>query len=600
MWRLLCLIVLGIWRVNGDFNPDTTDFDAYGVKIAANDFLLIEAQGSSTQFLVQYSPYDYGNISLQCSVSYDDSTHYVYTVGVGIKQNTTSSSYFYFAGEIVPQSATDQNVTFVGIWINQDWRNAQYYIANQQSISCDNFSLADLTIITGYGHQEFFVIAVEPYGQYVLGMAQDFIFSYQPFNTTSLTMKQSTPIWPNNITFSPLAADASQTFTVVAGLAQYSSASQVHKIPTIHVLRNSNLNVLTSWSYTSRSGSWQSRLSYMNSDSWNKQYTMSVKINPFDATRVLVGMPFLNTVFLFVIQNNGYNITLVSTADNGEYVGFGKSVVWLTSSQAAFLVSTYSLDYSNFISSSIYVYTSLNSTTIPSSPTVKIPNIEQSIPSSINSLLIQTISTPESLAILDTDGDILLLLAAPPGYYASSNDAIWLTDSAIPIVSSTVICLSGMYKSDSGIHPCFPCPSGTLNLGGFPCISCNACLPTTFCPMGAVYGVDSKILDSSSQAYAYPRSPELTQYEDILLSNMFYIGSTAHCIVVSPVFWASIIGVIALLTMIGIHLLHWFFRSAKSAQMTNVLKEVFRRTDLIVGYLYFSVIYEYYLLIFVG
>ncbi|CAF3726492.1 unnamed protein product [Rotaria socialis] len=253
---------------------------------------------------------------------------------------------------------------------------------------------------------------------------------------------------------------------------------------------------------------------------------MSVKINSADSARVLVGMPFINTVFLFVVSNNGSSISLASSGSNGQYVGCGKSVAWLTSSQAAVLVSTYSLDNSTWYSSNIYLYTSLTTTTIPSSYSSLIPNIQQQLPSTISSQLIQAVSTPESLAVLDVNGNILLILATPAGTYAATSVSSLSGTASIPMVSSSTACIAGTYKSSSGIHPCSLCPSGTRNPGGGPCISCINCSSNSFCPWGTVFEVNETYLTSQSQAYAYPRSPELTAYEDIVLSNSFAIAES--------------------------------------------------------------------------
>ncbi|CAF3726476.1 unnamed protein product [Rotaria socialis] len=248
MWSLLLFLVLNKYTVYGDFNPGTSNYDAYGVKIAVNNMLLVEAQSAAATFLVQFSPYNYTRSTLQCTIDYDDTTHYVYTVGVGFYQNTSAYPYFYFAGEIPNVwAATDSsghNGTFIGIWVNQDPNNTQSYVNSQQSISCDYFQVENLQFISTYGHQEFFVVAIEPYGQYAIGMATDFIFIYYPFSSSNITLKQSTPVWPNNATFHPLAADATGTFTVVAGLLKNSAQSQVRATPTVYVLRNSNLSIL--------------------------------------------------------------------------------------------------------------------------------------------------------------------------------------------------------------------------------------------------------------------------------------------------------------------------------------------------------------------
>ncbi|CAF4949856.1 unnamed protein product [Rotaria sp. Silwood1] len=586
MYLLFLIILLHDEKVIGTFSPDTSDYDAYGSKIAANDVLFVQAYGVGKTFLVQFAPYNYTFDSLQCSINYDDTTHYVYSVGIGQKQNTTLNPYFYFSGEIVSNdwSGTDtsgKNGTFIGIWINQDSKTVQQYILGRQSLSCDYFKVNHLEFISSYEHQEFFVIAVEPYGQYVIGLATDFGFIYRPFSNITMTTKVGNDIWPNNSTFYPCAADASETFTVVAGFVENSARSRVRATPTVYLIWNTNLTILSTWSYSATNNSWQSRLTYSSVNSWSSQYTMSVKINSDDSTRVLVGMPFLNTVFLFIVGNHGESLILASSFENGQAVGYGKSVTWLTNSQAAILVSTYSLNYLTWYSSKIYLYTSLNDTIVPSSPSAVFPNAQQPLPSTINSKLIRIVSTPASLAILDNNGGVVLILAETSGYYASTDISNSPVAAAMPVVSHSIKCIGGTYKSDTGVHPCILCPSGSRNLGIVASISCMTCSLTSFCPLGAVYEINSTLLISISQAYAYPRSPDMDVFEDILLNNMFSLGSTGHCLVVSPIFWTLILLTIFFILFLGIALLYWSFPPEKRDQLLTIIKNIFQRTDLV-------------------
>jgi hypothetical protein len=588
MWLIFLIILLHTNIVISSFSPDTSDYDAYGLKIAANDVLFVQANGDVKTFLVQYAPYNYTFGSLQCSFDYDDPAHYVYSVGVGIKQNTTLNTYFYFAGEVVSQGLTGtdtsgKNGTFIGIWINTDPQNIQQYTPMKESLSCNYFKAEQLQFSSSYGHQEYFTIAVEPYGKYAIGLATDFAFIYQPLPIITMTNKSSSNVWPNNATFYPCRADASETFTIVAGFIKGAVTSRVRATPTVYLIWNNNLTVLSTWSYSATNNSWQSRLTYSSISSWNDKYTMSVKINSDDPTRVLVGMPFLNTVFLFVISNNGTNLRLASSRDNGQSVGYGKSVTWLTNSQAAILVSTYSLNYVAWYSSDIYLYTSLNDTIIPSLPSAVIPNAQQPLPSTISSQLIQIISTPESLAVLDIDGGVVLILAEAPGYYAATDSNNSPIVASMPVVSYPVLCIGGTYKSDAGVHPCILCPSGTRNPAGVPGISCINCSSSSFCPLGAVYEINSNLLSSLSQASAYPRSPGMTVFEDILLDNMFFWGSTVHCLIVSPIFWTLILLIIIALLLIGMASLHKCVRPPKPDQWRTKIKNIFEKTDLIVS-----------------
>ncbi|CAF1462073.1 unnamed protein product, partial [Rotaria sordida] len=78
-----------------------------------------------------------------------------------------------------------------------------------------------------------------------------------------------------------------------------------------------------------------------------------------------------------------------------------------------------------------------------------------------------------------------------------------------------------------------------------------------------IYEMNSTLLTSISQAYAYPRSPEMDVFEDILLNNMFSSGSTGHCLVVSPIFWTFILLAIFIILLLGIASLYWWFSPEK-------------------------------------
>ena len=585
-WISLLVLFL-IYSIVHSFSPDTNNFDDFGIKIAANNVLFVQARGTDETFLVQFSPYNYTNDTLQCTLPYDDATHYVYSVGVGIKQNATTNSFFYFSGEVVSQGgssfdASNRNGTFIGVWINRDPQSVLAYSNYSESISCDYFQADKLTFLASYDHQEYFVMGVEPYGQYAFGIATDFVFRYQPFPNPTISTQPGALVWPNNVTFYPCATDVTQTFMIVAGFVQNSPQVRVRATPTVYLIWNTNLTVLSTWSYTPTNNSWQSRLTYSGISSSSSQHTMSVKINIHDTTRVLVGMPFINTIFIFRVENNGTTLRLTTTRDNGPLIGFGKSVTWLTQSQAAILVTSYSLDSKIFYSSKIYVYTSMNSTQISSSPTAVIPNAQQPIPFIVNNEWIRLISTPSSLAILDITGGTMMILAEQPGYYASTDLTNSPVVAAMPVISHRTTCMGGTYKNDSGVHPCQLCPSGSRNSDENGAVMCVNCSSQRFCPLGALYEINDTWLANISQAYTYPRSPETDVFEDILLHNMFSLGSTGHCLVVSPIFWILILLFIIVVLLILMASMNLCIQQEKREVWQAKIKSVFQRTDFVV------------------
>ena len=589
MIRILIWILLLTYFTIESFSPTKSDFDAYGMKIAANDLLFVQAKGIEEAFLIQFAPYDNTTSSDQCLLYYLDSSNYIYSVGVGIKQKSLNSSLFYFFGEVITDGSSSQsepgrNRTFIGIAefrLDQSSTNVDPFTNLSQS-SCDLLNTKPLSFLSAYDHQEYAVMGVEPYGQYALVLTTDFVFRYQPFSTTEQIISRSGNLtWPQNITFFPCAIDLTETYTIVAGFVRNAAQSRVRVTPTVYLMSNGNFSILSSWSYAAPNNSWQARLSYSGIGIRNNRYTMSVKINPIDSKRVLVGMPFLNTVFMFVVENDNIILRSTNNADNERRTGYGKSVTWLSVSQAAILDWSYTLDGKTFIEAEVCIYTSINDTKIPIGPDAVIPNIHQVLPSTLTEEWIRMISTPSSIAVMDVNGGTMLILSAQPGFFANTSGTDASVTASIPVISQATPCLGGTYKSKVGIHWCDLCPSGTRNSNGTGAVSCLNCSSDSFCPLGSLYEVNPTFLTNQSQAYAYPKTPDMNVFEDILLNNMFTLGSTGHCLVVSPIFWILILLFIFFVFFIVMVSLNFCMSESKRQKCRKSVKAFFRQADFV-------------------
>jgi hypothetical protein len=308
-----------------------------------------------------------------------------------------------------------------------------------------------------------------------------------------------------------------------------------------------------------------------------------VKINSVDESRVLIGMPFINTVFVFVVENNGTTLRMASSTENGLSVGYGKSVSWLSATQAAILVSQYSLDYQTFFSSKVQLYKLNSDTNLLGSPTAVIPNSQQPLPSTMNNELIRIVSTPSSLAFLDVDGGSMIILATPAGNLASTDTSDSPVAASMPVVSHTVYCIGGTFKIDAGVHPCSLCPAGSRNPATTPATTCLNCSSDNYCSWGALYEINASLLVPETQAHAYPSSPETDVFEDILLNNMFSLSSSVACLRVSPLFWTLILMSIVILLLIGMASLNLCMQPNERDQLRTKIKSVFQRTDLVVS-----------------
>ncbi|CAF4583387.1 unnamed protein product, partial [Rotaria sp. Silwood2] len=78
------------------------DYDAYGVKIAMNEVLLIQAQSAKNppSVFIQFAPYNNTQTSLQCSINYSDILeNYIYSVAVVSPMDFQISLFFVFDSE---------------------------------------------------------------------------------------------------------------------------------------------------------------------------------------------------------------------------------------------------------------------------------------------------------------------------------------------------------------------------------------------------------------------------------------------------------------------------------------------------------------------
>ncbi|CAF2099121.1 unnamed protein product, partial [Rotaria magnacalcarata] len=447
MGFLLHLLILGGLPIcSGYFSPDTTDYDAYGLKMAANNLILVESQPDNTAFFILFPPYNNVSTGQQCSLDYDNGNDYVYSVGVGFQ---ASDSNFYAVGQVATGNGQDidlsgGNPTFIA-----------YYNATND-VQCGQIARTIISEIP-FLPDDFLVMVVHPTGQFVLGLTPNFVFRFNPSGSPTLITKTS--IWSNS-SFTPRAADIDTNFTIVAGIRVNSVSPRVLASVVVYLIDNTLSHIYSTWTYVPTNNSWQSLLKFSGYDSWSVKYTMSVDINNYNPTRVLIGVPCVNTVFHFIVGGGGTTLNLTDQRSSGNSVGFGKGVAWISSDQAVILANIYTLTFSSWLSSQIWVYTQLPSTSLVSTPTAIIPNSQQPIPSTISSELINLVSTPSGLVVLDVSGGILFILSTPPSYYASTDPNLAPDSIAIPSISTTQSCLAGMMKSDTGLHPCSLCPRG--------------------------------------------------------------------------------------------------------------------------------------------
>ena len=303
---------------------------------------------------------------------------------------------------------------------------------------------------------------------------------------------------------------------------------------------------------------------------------MSVSVNP-TAAQVLIGIQSMNTVLLFSYTST--TLTLITLRDNGQGIGFGKGVAWLsdTLNSVAILVNVYSTSYI-WSSSRIFIYDSPLTNT--STHISIFPNIQQQLYSYMSPVFLNIITTTSHLALLDDKGGLFVILSAPAGYYSST---VGPAEQVVPAFSSESTCIAGTYKNVTGIRRCLPCPTGTKNDGTDPTLlTCVDCASDKFCPFASTSdSISNDLLGNVIQALAYPNSPEITGIDDILFFTLVAIGSTGRCVVLSPLFWTLIVAFIVVLIAAVMFAMKYCVKHPKAKARYKMLEKVFKQTDLI-------------------
>ncbi|CAF1282790.1 unnamed protein product, partial [Didymodactylos carnosus] len=497
-------------------------------------------------FVVGVGPY---NESFRfCRIPFFSRTNYVYSVAAGKKQNA-SQSYFVHIGE--DQVTGNHTVGVISYDVSEN--PCLYNYSNLQSFS--------------YSHQEFYIVGVDPLGLFAYGHAINFNFVYN-LKTYEIKIQTQniilTPPFSAYPFFVPHALGMTENFAVVAG---YAFAIDIEAyIPIVYLIDlyplTLDFTLVTNVTLLSNVG-----ISIGAAITYSLQYDMSVDVN--EQNQVLIGMPLFDTVV--VLSANATNLTIVKNLNRyHSYTGFGKSVAWIDNTTVAILV--YSLaEYPR--SSSIIHVCNIESTT----PIFAFPNNQQTFvsasPLSVNPSFVMISSWSSNLIVMDSSGELLIIVSSPPGYYSFNNASLF----GFVNIFSPIRCSGGTFKSSSGIGPCFVCPPGEKNPGDTD-IECVWCQTTSFCPLGAVNDVNYSTVESISESRAYPKSSDDTIFDDILIQDMFTIGSSSHCIVVSPIFWTSIIIIFAILILVLMATLKFF---PKKENYRMFMKKIFKQLDLV-------------------
>jgi hypothetical protein len=565
-----CFILLFSHHLDSAFIPNMSDYDAYGCKIAMNEILFVEVHNSQNQptFSLQFAPDNSKQESLQCSINMVDFIdHYIYSIALSSNQTV-----FFFAGELI----NDKHGTFVGVG-RIDYVSLVINMNQSESNLCDSSFSYSIQYLYQYEHQEHYILGVQPNGRYVYGLANKFVFIFDSNDNSTLKAWDGNFTWPDD-SFMPHAVDMNDDFGVIAGFIQNAPDARVQCTPIIYLINFNSSNhhpiVVDQYIPIATNGTWQDFLTNSDAKNYLAKYDMSVSIN--ERGYILVGMQFINRVFFLSVNLfKPTELTYISRYTNGRSLGYGKGVAWLDNgNMAAILANIYTLDY-EWQSSQIDFYDMQSGIYNSNSTPVSVfPNYHQTLPEGFNSVFLNIISSPISLTLLDNDGNVLIFIPTPPGFFPSIPDT-----GSMPLTTSPQTCLPGTYKNQAGINDCILCPTGTKNPGNAH-TQCIPCSTPSFCPLGSSGETPLSSLDTTIVNYPYPVSPSVTTFSGTLLNYMFGITSE-HCYVVKSISWTLTVAGLALLIMFIMIILKYVVKSPKIEPIRKRIQSILIKTDLI-------------------
>ncbi|CAF3175108.1 unnamed protein product [Rotaria socialis] len=148
------------------FTPDTSSYDAYGLKIAANDVLFVQSNPPHGLFRI-FPPFNAWSI---CTVNYEDVSQYIYAVAVARQTTLNDAIRFVFIGVNTTDVPFMGSLTYVDtsgvgntsttmtiedfVFACDGWNNSDYKIHTIDQFLYDTDNAND-------NHLDFFVVAVE-------------------------------------------------------------------------------------------------------------------------------------------------------------------------------------------------------------------------------------------------------------------------------------------------------------------------------------------------------------------------------------------------------------------------------------------------------
>jgi hypothetical protein len=555
MFIIILFLVLTCFRVSW-CQYDLNDVIS-GTKMSVNDDMLVSVSNAFSNFAVIMYPfrnYSAGG-RIRCNSRFNSNDLYVYSVAVaGIAKNSTDSEYFTF---VVAAESMTTMIPYV-------------CIRTVAKSTCLYKSVCTVMSTVG-SHQEYYLINVDTNGTYAYGFTSSFVFKLDIYTNTIVLNLTTDSVWPS-LYFIPHAMDTKDTWAVVAGYGYLDEDKRNYAalgcFIDLTILINASCVLLTSE---------QTFIVPSNVVFYNELFELSVAIR---GEEVLVGVHRVASVVMLKKKESFLTVTNVHTLSYGDNFLFGRVVGWADDTTIAVLVQT--PDIISWSYPQVFFYN--ESSVTLTSPLFTFPNNQQILGDRLLDPFIARfgLTIRGNMGILMENGDIIIVPVAPAGYAS-----IWINtvERVYVFYYEPQLCIGGTYKNHSSLGLCEICPPRSRNPGTLveriiECIPCSNNSLNSFCPLASLADIDLSTIPSYSQAVAYPESPDTTDIEDLLIKNIFSIGSSSRCLIISPVLWTIMVGglcifIYALMTIIKL------FAWNKCIKFRTHTKYILKHTDII-------------------
>ena len=529
-----------------------------GSKFSANEHILISASNAYSNFAVVLHPFRNASVDgpKRCNMRYNTTDRFVHSVAaVGPAKNGTDPDAFTFVFAAETMSTMTSYVC----------------VATISKLTCISRSLCTQVSPPG-SPQQYFLLDVDTIDTFAYGFTTSFAFKLK-LDTNEMVLNLTTDVvWPS-LGFSPRAMDVTDSWAVVVGygymvIGKKDYGDLACLVPLSSLVGSSCVLLVSETTFI------------VPADilSYNDLYEMSVAIR---GQKVLVGIHRLESII--TLQNAGasFNITGTHTVPYSESSSFGRAVGW--ADDTTMVVMVYKSFLTSWSKSQVFVFN--ESLVSAVSAFYTFPNHQQILGTRLGyPYFARMVVTAEgNMALLTSLADILIIPRASVGY-----TSVWIETSALTFVFYYVprVCIGGTYKNVASLGPCQICPPRTRNPGTLSsevsvCLPCSSSSSTSFCPLASLIEIDSTTVNSYTQDLAYPETADITEIDDLLLINMFRLQSEPiHCLVISPVFWTLITGVLSFL----VWLLMFALKKCKSNRCRGcrkTAKAIFKHTDVI-------------------